>query len=112
MVWVICDILPDQLPEIVDLVGVGKVRSRKIKVIELRIRRWDKTVVIPFGVSKEATDKPPGVDGKRRGLHRSRKGVFKRSEDAALVNKGNVSGWIPERIDTDECTTRINAGEL
>lgn len=96
MVWEIRCILPDHVPEIVDLVRVGKVRRRKVKVVELPVRRSNKAVVIPFGVSKKATDKIPGVDGKRRGLHRSRRGVLKRSENAARVNKGNVGGWIPQ----------------
>src|SRR5579864_3199468 len=112
MVWEIRGILPDHLPDIVDLECVGKVRSRKIKVVELPIRRSYKTVVIPLGVSKGTADEIPGVDGKRRGLHWSRRRVFERSETAALVNKGNVGGWIHKVIDANKDTTRINVGEL
>src|SRR5215467_6488497 len=102
----------DHLPKIVDLERVGKIRTGKIKVVELGIRRSHKTVVIPCGVSKKTTDEIPGVDGERRGVHRSRRGVLKRREIAAHVNKGNVGGWIDKIIDSNHVATRINTGEL
>src|SRR5579864_8991144 len=112
MVWEIRGILPDHLPKIVDLDRVGKVRKREIKIVELRIRRSNKTVISSAGVGKRAADKIPGVDGKRRGLHRSRGRVLERSENTVVVNKGNVGGWVPKIIDSNKDTTRINIGEL
>src|SRR5713101_4026881 len=76
VVWKIRGILPDDLAEIVDLVGIGEIGNGEIKVVELRIRRTDKSVFVRGRIVKKAGDKVLRIYRKCRGLHGGRRGIF------------------------------------
>ncbi len=76
VVWKIRCVLPDDLAEIVDLVGIGEIGNGEIEVVELRIRRTDKSVFVRGRVVKKAGDKAFRIYRKCRGLHGGRRGIF------------------------------------
>src|SRR5690348_7414791 len=80
----------------------------EIEVVELRIRRTDKTMFVRGRIVKQAGDKVLRIYRKCRGLHGRRSRILKRSEKPAGINKCNRRAAVPEIVIAEESALRID----
>ena len=108
VIWKIRGVLPDDVADIVDRISVGEIGNGEIEVVELRIRRTDKTMFVRGRIVKQAGDKVLRIYRKGRGLHGRRSRILKRSEKAAGINKCNRRAAVPEIVIAEESALRID----